>query len=292
VALMSPVHYAERYWGLDVPFDDGPVRVNVHKYRLRNPDPEKDNLFSAVKAHFQKNQKKEPGWRLRLKVNGEAVEFASVAEITRRVISPFFGKGSPEDCQIVLQLAVLLRNKSKTELQDYCDRFLGLDCNGFVGNFIFRVRKGNGWRANAPDLAAGPSDTITQIMDNAGGVRVKSEDELVPNKTLVLAEVDASYRIIPGGLNADEGHIVITEPGRTMGADGTYTPTMNLDGRDAGAIGRLAFWGVESTGGLGLVQSWYAIAQLRAGNKDVDGVFRCFRGCKRQYLNFRIVALS
>jgi hypothetical protein len=292
VALMSAVRYAERYWGLDVPFADGPVRVNVHKYRLRDPDPEKDNLLSALKEHFKKNQKSDPAWKLRLSVNGEPTDFAGVADLTRRLISPFFGKGSPEDCQIVLQLAVLLRNKRKTELQDYCDRFLGLDCNGFVGNFIFRVRKGNGWRVDAPDLAAGPSDTITQIMDNAGGVRVHTEDELVPNKTFVLAEVDSSYRIIPGGLNADSGHIVITEPGRTMGTEGTYTPTMNLDGRDAGAIGKLAFWGVESTGGLGLVQSWYAVSQLSVGGKDVDGVFRCFRGCKRGYLNFRIVALS
>lgn len=292
MALMSPVRYAERYWGLDVPFADGPVRVNVHQYRLRDPDVEKDYLLSAVKEHFQTNQKSDPGWKLRLTVNGEPADFASVAGMTRRLISPFFGKGSPEDCQIVLQLAVLVRNKTKTELQDYCDRYLGLDCNGFVGNFIFRVRKGNGWRVDAPDLAAGPSDTITQIMDNAGGVKVHTEDDLLPNKTFVLAEVDASYRIIPGGLNADSGHIVITEQGRSMGTEGTYMPTMNLDGRDAGAIGKLAFWGVESTGGLGLVQSWYAISQLRAGGKDVDGVFRCFRGCKRQYLNFRIVALS
>src|SRR5215831_8549909 len=131
---MSAVRYAERYWGLDVPFSDGPVRVNVHKYRLRDPDPEKDNLLSAVKEHFKKNQKSDPGWKLRVTVNGETADFASVADITRRLINPFFGKGSPEDCQIVLQLAALLRNKRKNELQDYCDRFLGLDCNGFVGN--------------------------------------------------------------------------------------------------------------------------------------------------------------
>ena len=293
MALMSAVRYAERYWGLDVPFPDGAVPLNVHQYRLRDPDPEKDNLLSAVKEHFKKNQKTDPAWKLSLTVNRQPTEFASVADITRRLISPFFGKGSPEDCQIVVQLAALLRNKKKTELQAYCDSFLGLDCNGFVGHFIFRVRKGNGWRVDAPDGHAGPSDTITQIMDNAGGVRVNTEDDLVPNKTFVLAEVDSSYRIIPGGLNADSGHIVITEPGRMMGAGSTtYEPTMNLDGKDADAIGKLAFWGVESTGGLGLVQSWYAVSQLRVGNKDVDGVFRCFRGCKRQYLNFRIIALS
>ena len=293
MGFLSPVIYAQRYWGLDVPLADGPFRVNVHQYRLRNPDPEKDALFGALREHFKKNQKGDAAWKLRLTVNGEPADFASTGDMLHRVINPFFGKGSPEDCQIVLQLAVLLRNKTKADLQRYCDEYLGLDCNGFVGNFLFRVRKANGWRVDAPDGAAGPSDTITQIMDNSGGVRVHTDEELVANRTYVLGEVDSSYRIIPGGLNADEGHIVITEPGRVMGSgSGTYEPTMNLDGKDAGAIGKLAFWGVESTGGLGLVQSWYAISQLRVGGKDVDGVFRCFRGCKRQYLNFRIVALS
>jgi hypothetical protein len=294
MGLMSPVNYAQRYWGLDVPLSDGPFRVNVHQYRLRTPDAEKDALFGALKEHFRTNQKSNPGWKLPLTVNGQPADFSGTGEMIHRVVNPFFGKGSPEDCQIVLQLAVLLRKRTKADLQRYCDDYLGLDCNGFVGNFLFRVRGGSSWRADPGAGGAGPSDTITQIMDHAGGVKVRTEEDLVPNRSYVLGEVDASYRIIPGGLTADEGHIVITEPGRRMGSgsEGTYEPTMNLDGKDAGAIGKLAFWGVESTGQLGLVQSWYAIAQLRVGNKDIDGVFRCFRGCKREFRNFRIIALA
>ena len=293
MALMSPQRYAQRYWSLEVPLADGPFWVRVSKYRLRTPDAEKDYLFAALKDLFKTKQKADPSSRLQLTVNGQPADFGGTGEMLHRVVNPFFGKGSPEDCQIVLQLAVLLRNKTKADLQQYCNDFLGLDCNGFVGNFLFRVRKGNGWRVDAPDGAAGPSDTITQIMDHSGGAPVHTTEELVSNRTYVLGEVDSSYRIIPGGLTADEGHIVITEPGRKMGSgSGTYEPTMNLDGQDADAIGNIAFWGVESTGGLGLVESWYAISQLRVGNKDIDGVFKCFRGCKRQYLNFRIVALS
>jgi len=288
MSAMSPVRYAERYLNLQVSFDDGPKTVGITKYHIGDPDSEQGLLWQALKEHVQKNQKS-PGWRLRLRVNGEPAEFSNAEELRYRVVSPFYGKGSPEDCQIVLQLAVLLRpNVGKSTLQAYCNSHLGLDCNGFVGNYIFRVLRGNGWRSNVSDSAIGPSSTITQIMNGPGGVVVHDVDEMVPNRLYVLAEVDSSNRIIPGGPSSTPGHIVITEPGRYINS----FMSMNLDPAVSGAVGNPAFWGAESTGGIGLVQSWYVIRQLTNGGRPVDGVFRVLRGSKNQLLNFRIIALG
>ena len=289
MTVMTPARYAERYLNLEVPFDDGPATVRIAKYHIGPPDAEQALLWQALKDYFRKNQQRQPGWTLRLRVNGEPVEFPTAQQMLHRVVNPFWGKGSPEDCQIVLQLAVLLRRvDSKAVLQQYCDAHLGLDCNGFVGNYLFRIHRGNGWRGDAPDGAAGPSDTITQIMSNAGGFVIHSVDQMVPSRMHVLAEVDIQNRIIPGGPSAVPGHIVMTEPGRYMNS----FMSMNLDLAGSGALGAPAFWGTESTGGSGLVQSWYAVTQLMNGTRPVDGVFRVFRGVKRHFLNFRIIGLS
>jgi hypothetical protein len=182
-----------------------------------------------------------------------------------RVVNPFFGKGSPEDCQIVLQLAVLLeRVGSKMELQTYADAHLGLDCNVFVGNYLFHILHGNSWRLDAHDDGVGPSTTITQIMSRAGGSVIHAVDEMVASRMYVLAEVDAQDHIIPGGPTTTPGHIVITEPGRYM----PQFMTMDLTVADRGALMAPAFWGAESTGGIGLIQSWYAVTPLVRGGKD------------------------
>lgn len=288
MSAMTPARYAERYLNLEVPFDDGPTTVRISKYHIGEPDAEQGQLWQALKEHFQKNKQGNPGFRLRLRVNGEPAEFSTVQEMLHRVANPFWGKGSPEDCQIVLQLAVLLGRAKKLALQTYCDTHLGLDCNGFVGNYIFRILRANGWRGDAADEAVGPSATITAIMSKSGGLAIHTVDEMVPGRNYVLAEVDAGNRIIPGGPNSTPGHIVMTEPGRYMNS---YM-SMNLDLANSGTLGNPAFWGTESTGGFGLVQSWYVIQQLMNGTKPVDGVFRVYRGSKGRFLNFRIIALA
>jgi hypothetical protein len=280
--LMTPVRYAEKYLHLEVPFDDGPVWVGITKYLLRDPTAEQQGMWGAFKDYLRKNG------RVLVRVNGELAEFTSPEPVLHRVVNPFYGKGSPEDCQIVLQLAVLLRRvTSKHELQAYADANLGLDCNGFVGNYLFRIVSGNGWRVDPPDGGVGPSTTIDLIMARAGGFVIHTVDQMVPSRMHVLAEVDGNDRIKPGGPTAETGHIAITEPGRYMPS----FMTMDLSVANKGALGAPAFWGTESAGHIGLIQSWYAITQLVRGNKPVDAVFRVYRGSRRAFLNFRIIGL-
>lgn len=284
MSAMTPMRYAERYLNLEVPFADGPpVWVRVDKYVTQTPTAEKDQLWSALVRALQKTPK------LSLTVDGASVDFTSPSQLQFHVLDPFFGKGTPEDCQIVLQLAVMLgRVASKQALQAYSDANLGLDCNGFVGNYLFHVRDGHDWRTDARGSTSGPKATITEIMHDAGGFTIHSVDAMVPSRMHVLAEVDAHDRIIAGGPTTTPGHIVITEPGR-------YLPsfmTMDLSKGASSAVGAPAYWGTESTGHVGLTQSWYAVMPLTRGGKPVADVFRVYRSSKHSFLNFRIIGLG
>jgi hypothetical protein len=291
---MTPVRYAQRYLNLEVPFPDGAARVSIGRYLLRNwdkkvdakLDAEKDALLGGVTAYFKEQQQKDKTFTLALTVDDQREEFASVTELKRRIANPFYGKGSPEDCQIVLLLAVLVKRTTKPTLQTYCDTFLGLDCNGFVGNYIFRVVRKNGWKSDAGAGTPGPSTNIRQIM--AAGVPIRSTDDLAPGHMYVLAEVDgATDQIIPGA-GGSPGHIAISEPSQFQSS---YM-SMNLDLANSGMLGTKAIYCVESTGGLGLAQSWYAVMPLKRRAKEVPGVFRVYRNCKHQYMNVRIVAMA
>jgi hypothetical protein len=291
---MTPVEYAERYLELQVPFDDLPVTVHVDRYHLGRPDAEQGALWQDLKDHFRTEQRKNAGYRLKLRVNSESVEFMTAAEMLHRAVNPYWGKGSPEDCQIVLQLAVKFGRATKANLQSYCDKHLGLDCNGFVGNYLFRARGDtSAWRADPADDEVGPSSLITTIMQKSG-FPVDTVEQMRPTGMYVMAEVDSANKIMPGGPGNPPGHIVLTEPGRYMPQSFVFD---SFGGLDLGyakqdAYGHPAFWGVESTGGQGLIQSWYAIRPLVRGGKNVPGVFRVFRGSKGKNLNFRIRAVT
>jgi hypothetical protein len=211
-----------------------------------------------------------------------------------RAVNPFWGKGSPEDCQIVLQLAVKLGRATKLNLQSYCDKYLGLDCNGFVGNYLLRAFNGaNDWRSDPGKDAVGPSSLIDSIMRNTG-IKVDTVEQMRPGGMYMLAEVDSGNKIMPGGPGNPPGHIVITEPGRYMAQSYVFDSFGGLDLEMVrqDAYGHPAFWGVEATGGQGLVQSWYVIKPLVHGKTNVPGVFRVFRGSKGRNLNFRIRSLT
>ena len=289
--MLTPVQYAERYWNLQVPIENDSVQVRIDRYHLGEADAAKDRLWSGLKRHFQEQQKVDKGYRLRLRVNSVPVEFPSVDQMLRRVVSPFYGKGSPEDCQIVLQLAVLLGEATREGLQRYCDSHLGLDCNGFVGNYLWHERAGNAWNVDSGQGDIGPSSLIDSIMTSikkktASRSFVSKIEELDSKKTYLLAEVDSSNNIMPGGPGRPPGHLAITEQGRYMAQSFVFDSMGGLDFRRRDIYGHPAYWAVESTGrGVGLTQSWYAIGSVK------HEVFRVFRGSQGHWLPMKIVEL-
>lgn len=257
--MATPSEYADRYRNLQVGFSDGNVRVTVERYHLGDPDDEKDRLVSAVSDYFKSNVKKDPGFTLDLVVNGAPFS-STYAQMAAHIAAPFSGKGSPEDCQVAAQLAVITRRTSKEHLQLYCDQYLGIDCSGFVGNYFYHERGGQPWQSIAKNkVDVGPSSSMDQFV--AAGHPVLDVSDINPANIHLFVEVNVHNKVIPGGAGG-VGHIVMTEPNR-------YTPTsfvvnsfggLDIGYANKGAYGHPAFWAVESTGpqgAVGLKESWY-----------------------------------
>jgi hypothetical protein len=294
--MPTPSEYADRYRNLQVGFADGDVNVTIQRYHIGDADAEAEQLVQAVKEHMHAELRKDPGFTLDLIVNGQAETASTYNEVKGHVVAPFWGKGSPEDCQIAAQLAVLTKRTTKANLPRYCDQHMGIDCNGFVGNYFFHVRNpsGQSWRAVAKDkVDLGPTSTMDQFV--RAGQPVKDVSDINPANIHLFVEVDSALRVIPGG-SGGAGHIVITEPNK-------YTPTsfvvnsfggLDLGYAAKGAYGHPALWAVESTGpqgAIGLKESWYAIKKSVATRHQVNrGIYEVFRGCKAQNLNFELVA--
>jgi hypothetical protein len=173
----------------------------------------------------------------------------------------FLGKGAPEHCQIVLQLADHW-GLAPNGLQAYADSALGLDCNGFVGNYIWHGKKGNKWSKGGFKDLNGPDSLITHFFK--GAPFVKRWEEINPSQTYLLGMVDKTGQIVPGGNGvATAGHIMISQPGKwSHGHFDTYSPRL---------------WVVESTAGAvrpGLTEGWYACLDY----DKKTGIFTLDRG--------------
>ena len=302
--MVTPLEYAEHYRNISV-HANGQTRdkVRVEIYRIGKPDAEQGTLWQKLKEHFALNKKKDPNYRLRLRVGAADEEFLSADQLLRRVVNPYWGKGSPEDCQITLEVAVLLGRTSLDRAKDYANSHLGLDCNGFVGNYIWHVHQGHAWNT-WPEGADEqkqpyPSANIASIMDWAktAGREITDISEMRPAKMYVLAMVGTNHRVIPGGPGGPHGHIVITEPNRFMERSFVHDSLgfydLGLAKKDA--YGHPAYYAIESTGPehqVGLRDSWYAFRPLKdtKGN-EIPAVFNVLRGSKGQALKVRIAEL-
>ncbi len=286
---MTPVEYAGLYWQVPVAVPNDSVTVRVDRYHLGAPTHAKDQLWSALRDHFSTQQRRTPGFRMQVTVDGQPVEFATIQEMLFHVLRPFFGKGSPQQCQLVLHLAVLLGLKQPFELQAYADANLGIDCNGFVGNYLLHGRDGQPWTVlDGAGSAVGPNSLITQIFGKFHPV--SNGADMFPGRSYILAEVDDHGHVMPGGPGNPPGHIVITEPGRYQPHAFVTDSFGGLDPRlgQQGVYQGRGFWAVEATGNhVGLTQSWYSIPE----KPDHHGAFRVFRGSQGRWLRFKIAEL-
>ncbi|MCL4782918.1 MAG: hypothetical protein KJZ70_07790 [Bryobacterales bacterium] len=300
---MNPVEYAERYRNLSI-HADGQTQNNVRVeiYRIGKPDDEQGKLWQALKDHFRAKKQKEPSYALTLNVNGNQERFDSTDKLLRHVVNPFWGKGSPEDCQISLSIAVLMGRTTMARVQAYANDHVGLDCNGFVGNYLWRERLQNSWKLHpGKHESPAPSANIASIITWAAskskenGVVVEKLEDLDSEKMYLMAMVDKHLKVIPGGPSSPSGHIVITQPKRYMATSFVWDSLgfYDMGWAKKGAYGHPAYWVVESTGPelrVGLRESWYAMRVLLNKKKEpVPGIFDVFRGSKAEALNFRVV---
>lgn len=273
---MTPAEYAARYLPVSVPGAPLDIRVKVDRYHLGGPSSgAKDALWAAVGDHFSTMQKSNKGYRLELTVNSRPTLISNREQIRYSLINPFFGKGSPEDVQVALQLALRLGVVTPQKLgvvtpqklQTWADLNIGLDCNGYSGNYILHEIMGNPWWYHPGGTRTpGPSAAITAIFEWAAGHReenaldeISQIDARVPH---VFARVDGAGHVMPGG--SVVGHVGLTEPGMKMDQSFVSDSMGGIDLTTAqqGLYGKFALRSVESAGQssggmkVGVSQNW------------------------------------
>lgn len=253
--MLTPAKYAARYRPVQVPNDGGRIPVDVRRYHLGDPTPAQQKLWSALGDHLAQRQKKDPSYRLNLTVNGTPYPVANREAIRMPAVRPFWGKGSPEDCQVVLQLALLLNFATAAGLQAWADDNIGLDCNGFVGNYLFHERIGALWWVVDGKDMPGPDKTIDRLFHWVAGKDEKGAvddlDDLDPKRTYIVVRADAAGRVVPGP--DPVGHVALTEPGKYIAS----FSSMDLTRANDHIVGNPALRSVESSGPItGVSQNW------------------------------------
>jgi hypothetical protein len=274
---MTPSEYRQCYQPLQVPVvvDEKVQRwkeVYLEKYVLvvnsnpmtwdanhPNNQTASDALLGKLWEHF-----KQKGATLTVHVKPvsggvEHSELDTWQETWYYARKAFFGKGCPEEVQITLQLAERFGLLKGGTLQEYCDQYLGLDCNGFVGNYLSHGLRNEDWQSTFPKKENYLANTTIGVMIRANGTPINDFDDLQPASTYLLGLVGPSGKIIEQIEGNSFGHIVITQPPmqwETSYKEGTKVRQVET------------MFAVESTGGVGLCEHG---AQFVSVTKD--GIF-------------------
>lgn len=177
--FFGPEAALDVYKNLPVTTPDGPVTVSVNKYRNAN---NAQNKGGTGEAEVVKNSL--------LRVARDATSRAGGAVA---FVDVFFGKGSPEAIVAVLetfvsyseayitanakagrtpngQCAAILADENLTwqeTVQQICDGWIGLDCNGFVGNWLKVV---------APEFKLNQNSRSNDVRQKAKAYRTSLDD--------------------------------------------------------------------------------------------------------------------
>jgi hypothetical protein len=197
-------------------------------------------------------------------------------EIKYALAAPFFGKGYPEECQIVLQLWDRYCSKQMDINSLIAKAGIGLDCNGFVGGYIDRLKAPANWQRKS---GTHTGDMIDGLL---GKNYFKSWDMIQPPgaQCLLFRECDANGNVADHSADGGTGHIMITEPGTLAKKSATGPATVDV---------------VESTGPVGKVGLQRSQCTILSMPKQ--GVFRIQRGVPskkntaQEFMHVRIVQL-
>lgn len=303
-AASAPLVYKQRYEQLTVPLADGrSPTVSVKKYvnkgipKFYNPAPR-----AAFFAQLEKT-----GVDIDLHIDAgdgaKVVDKAVLPNIRLFAAYVFAGKGAPEHCQIVLQLADHW-NLAPRGLQAYADDALGLDCNGFVGNYLWHVVDERPWSSMGEKDRDGPDTGISGYFDKRH--KIRRWDQIKPGRCYILGRTDAVGNVIDKVAGTDSAHIAITEPSlfrnRIFGEpkDWNYptlddsplswgfrpnhlrtSPSAGPLSREGAQLGDPSFeaiFVVESTASAqppGLSASWYRLKDVNS--KGHIGLFELYR---------------
>jgi len=298
--MISPLDLASQYKSLAVAFDEGPVTVSIDQYLTGQWTTEADHAIDAAMGDFTTEQKKDKSYELTLTVNGKQVSFRD-GKVLRQILHyAYEGKGSPEDCQVAAQLAVLRGRTTRAKLPEYCQKNMGLDCTGFVGNYLWYVVGGNTWPDSMPGGNNGSNSQIDKLLLNET-TPLSDADLITPSTTYIFGLLDEHFSIVAQD-GARHAHIVISQPNTFTKNSFVFNSFGGFsggpeDGDGNQVYGHVGLQCVESTKHKGLVDSLYAIVpvidsktktQITIPKHPGFKVFSVFRGSKGEWLNFTI----
>ncbi len=219
MTVMTPIDYVWKYRSIPLLNSDGHREGSVEfkKYLIyKGQDlPEKERFRRGVRKHLRKHE--EIAFRVET-VQGLRVDtFVSRKDdILHHGIDAFFGKGSPEDIQYTIQTARAIGLTTLGRAETWANNHLGVDCSGFVGNYLWHVYNSQCWykigdaRKSAKN-EVGPSSGIPKMCKKP---YVEDMTEIIrnPHSTYVLARCDRSGRVYPRAKPGSPAHVMITEP--------------------------------------------------------------------------------
>ncbi len=287
---MKPSEFIKLYTDMNVfivpPQGDLPqgtwTPVHVKKYHL-GTSPFRSSLWADVSPKVSK------GARVRVQpIAGQPVDSGVLTQtqLWNMFRWPFAGKGSPEQVQATIQLLYRFRN-NKSSVEQFAGgvgkqneyNFIGLDCNGFVGNYLQRVawKKTYDWLNQNNEHHPGPDSMIKDLFTDTTNPVYSMEEFGTGAQTIwifVFCSPDGhiyDHGDGPGGA----GHIMITDPGVVSYRKDEVRITVSESTPTA----------LGSTGG-GPQTSEYIIKQvLKQGNKATrtGAVFQVWRGGSSAY---------
>lgn len=286
MATMNPMEYARKYWRLEVPIlnDDNEVvrneTIDFNKYRMHQGWGQSPPIFPPGQMEFVNAVNNysynlyRQGKTLRVMVRNiwDATTILTPQnhgdslynKILERAAMAFSGKGSPEDVQLTLQLAAR-SGVAIGGLQRYCDEKvdsyarLGLDCNGFVGNYLCYRDSAFSWNYSTLNTkpAIHGNMLIGPICTQLASKSVSDVNEMLLPRVYVLALVNGAGAVVDGGWGPMVGHIMITQA-HHWGFYDVHPPLPKA------YLGKkcLLYSGVEATPDVGLTDFKYTILDI------------------------------
>lgn len=241
---MTPLEYEAQYHKLSVLLDElKTTRVDVHRYQNNDAKlkenvnlgnkaalVKKDILIGRMATESKKMRDKEAAIAKGKPVAGAptaseddvglafagALSHLSIPELLKRwrvqMMSVHSGKGSPEEIQVCLHLIAIygLYDKKKhgtdsaAGVREYCDNYIGLDCNGFVGNFARAI--GAGKEPNTPIYSYAPKGKRRLKLED-----VRANDVLAWTDNGHIAVIDSISPVTTGSDGKPARDCVVVE---------------------------------------------------------------------------------
>jgi hypothetical protein len=131
--MITPRQYVETYLRLYVKFGDRVAPVSVRNYLSNGTGHQSQRALAAhakLGAGLLKLLKPKSG------VLPQVFDVQGKKCVKKSLYRVYIGKGAPDEIQTALWLASLCNLVSASTKDSYADQNLGIDCNGFVANYL------------------------------------------------------------------------------------------------------------------------------------------------------------